>query len=323
MEFLVRWTEKWSGLVSLALLPLAPSAIPPLAIDLTGGAGPTHFEGVESPASMRYLDLELLGRTLRQLITRLKQGQTPAQLGLGADAHQPGCENLLMLLYIQWCRAGTDRGEQRNPGAEKAQVCVGMHAAHFYISGRAFRAPGSGPTREEHYDLQMFGHITERTQRALASAVTTAIESWQIVNQSGSGFLSMLREPDAQLRIGHNQLVAVRRGSSKQFYLGVVQWLRVEETTEMFAGVRLFPGIARTVAVRPVNFTPASGSKSFERGLLLPEFPPSAPTTLILPSGWYQSGRVIAIHDDQKQDAMLMDLLEKGSDFDRCTVALA
>ena len=131
MEFLARWIEKWPGLVSLASQPLPPSAIPALAVNLAGSAGPVFAEGLEPLASLRYLDLEQVGRTLRQTITLLKQGQTPAQLGLGESARQPGCENLLMLLYIQWCRAGTGRSEQRQPTAEKMQVCLGLHAAHF------------------------------------------------------------------------------------------------------------------------------------------------------------------------------------------------
>ena len=134
-----------------------------------------------------------------------------------------------MLLYIQWCRAGTGRGEQRDPMEEKAQVCLGIHAAHFYIGGRAFRIPGASLSRQEEHDLQLFGHIGERTERTLASNQSFAVESWRLVNQSNSGFMCMLREPDAQMRIGHNQLVAVRRSSSKLFYLGLVQWLRVEE----------------------------------------------------------------------------------------------
>ena len=323
MEFLERWAEKWAGLVSLASQRLPPSAIPPLVVDLAAGDGPLFAEGLEPLASLRYLDLEQVGRTLRQVITLLKQGQTPAQLGLGEDARQPGCENLLMLLYIQWCRAGTGRGESRSPSEEKAQVCLGIHAAHFYISGRAFRVPGASLSRQEEHDMQLFGHISERTQRALASGQSSAVESWQLVNQSNSGFMCMLREPDAQMRIGHNQLVAVRRGANKLFYLGLVQWLRVEESNELFVGVRLFPGTVRAVAVRPANFNAPSGIKGYERGLLLPELPtPPTPPTLILPTGWYQAGRFVEVHGDQKQVAKLVNLLEKGSDFERCTVSL-
>ena len=323
MHFFAQWLEKWSGLVGLAMQPLPPSAIPALCVDLAGSAGPAFAEGAEPLTSLRYLDLEQVGRTLRQTITLLKQGQTPAMLGLGDDARQPGCENLLMLLYIQWCRAGTGRGEQRNTIEEKAQVCLGVHAAHYFISGRAFRTPGSRLSTQEEHDLQLFGRVSERTERALVSAQSSAVESWELVNQSNSGFMCMLREHDAQLRIGHNQLVAVRRGTSKLFYLGLVQWMRVEENSELFVGVRLFPGIARPVVARPANFNAPSGINGYERALLLPEMAvPATPATLILPTGWYQAGRFVELFGEQKQVAKLVNIIEKGSDFDRCTVTL-
>ncbi len=323
MEFLARWIDKWSPQVNLSAQPLPPSAIPALSVDLAGSAGPTFAEECEPVTSLRYLDLEHIGRTLRQTITLLKQGQTPLMLGLGEDARQPGCENLLMLLYIQWCRAGTGRGEQRNMIAEKAQVCLGVHAAHYFISGRSFRVPGAHLSWQEEHDMQLFGHISERTESALASTASSAVESWDLVNQSNSGFMCMLREPDAQLRIGHHQLLAVRRGGSKLFYLGLVQWLRVEENGGLLAGVRLFPGIARAVVARPSNFSAPSGIHGFERALLLPEMAvPATPATLILPTGWYQAGRFVEIFSEQKQVAKLVNVIEKGSDFDRCTVTL-
>ncbi len=323
MEFLARWTEKWSALVNLSAQPLAQSAIPPLSVDLAGSAGPKFTEESEPVATLRHLDFEQVGRTLRQTITLLKQGQTPAMLGLGEDARQPGCENLLMLLYIQWCRAGTGRGEQRNMIEEKAQVCLGVHAAHYFISGRSFRTPNAALSRQEEHDMHLFGHISERTERALISSQSAAVESWELVNQSNSGFMCMLREPDAELRIGHNQLVAVRRGSSKLFYLGLVQWLRVEENDDLYVGVRLFPGIARAVVAKPANFHAPSGINGYERALLLPEMAvPATPATLILPTGWYQAGRFVELFGEQKQVAKLVNVIEKGSDFDRCTVTL-
>ena len=324
MEFLAHRIEKWAPLLRLAAQPLAPCAIPAISIDLAGSAGPTFAACGATATSLRYLDLEQISLTLRQTIASLKQGQTPAMLGLGADARQPACENLLMLLYIQWCRAGTGRAEERTQVDAKGQVCLGIHAAHYFIGGRAFRAPGKSLSRQEEHDMHLFGHVSERTERTLASGQSAAVESWDIVNQSNSGFLCMLREANAQLRLGHNQLVAVRRSTCKQFNLGVVQWMRVEESSELLAGIRLFPGVARAVAARPANFTVAAGDHGFERALLLPETAvPATPATLILPSGWYQPGRFVEIFGEQKQVAKLVSLIEKGSDFDRCTVTLA
>ena len=321
MEFVARWIEQWSGLLSVASQPLPSSAIPPLAVDVAASTGPFLLAGREASLSMRYLDVEAIGRSLRQTMTLLKQGHTPAQLGLGDDARQPGCENLVMLLYIQWCRAGTGRGEQRDTVTEKAQVCLGIHAAHFYIGGRAFRMPGSSLTPEEESDMQMFGHISDRTEVMLASGQSAAVESWELMNQSNSGFMCMLRDTDAETRIAHNQLVAVRRASNRHFNLGLVQWLRVEETEQLSVGVRLLPGMARAVVARPANFIAPSGINGCERALLLPEIvAPATPLSLILPTGWYQAGRFIDIFDERKHVARLGTLLEKGSDFDRCAV---
>ncbi len=297
LEVAARWSANWAGLVNLVSEPLPPSANPALAVDLAASSGPMLAKGLEPRASLRYLDFESLGRTLRQMIALPKQGQTPAQLDLGADARQPGCGNLLMLLYIQWCRAGTGRGEQRAPTAENTQVCLGMRAAHFYISECSKRMPASG-------------------QRAAA-------DSWQLVNQSSTGFMCMVRTPDAGTRISHHQLVGVHRGSDKSFCLGLVQWLRVEDNNEFRIGVRLFPGSARAVGVRPAAPDAAQAVNGYERGLFLPEQPAqSTPATLILPSGWYQPGRCVELRGDRQQVTKLGDLLESGSDFERCTFTL-
>src|SRR5687768_4310407 len=141
--FVQRWVELWASLVSLPAQQPPAGPIPPLAVDLNGARGPVFAAELPSGANARHLELEPLAKTLRQTINLLKQGQTPAQLGLGDDARQPGCENLLMLLYVQWCRAGTARAEERASKDEPAQVCFGLAAAHLNVGGgRSFRQPG-------------------------------------------------------------------------------------------------------------------------------------------------------------------------------------
>lgn len=318
--FVRRWLGKWSSLVNLSPQPLPPSQIPPLAIDLASSTGARFAEDVEPPTT-RYLDLEQLAKTLRQTINLLKQGQTPAQLGLGEDARQPGCESLLMLLYVQWCRAGTSRAEDRLASQERATVCFGIAAAHFQANGgRHFRQPGELTAREKR-DLDTFGYIS-RVDHEVGQTDAGVTENWLILNHSASGFMCMSRQPDGRARIAHNQLLAVRRESGKQFHLGMVQWVKVDANEEVQCGVRLFPGTPEAVAVRPSNFNPA-GSSRYERALVLPEVPaPATPATIILPAGWFQSGRFVEIFADRKQVAKLLNLLEKGSDFDRGTITI-
>jgi hypothetical protein len=321
MVFVNRWLEKWAALVNLAVQPLPTGPIPALAVDLAGGEGVELAGELEAQPSLRYLDLEQLSKALRHAISLLKQGQTPGELGFGEDARQPGCENLIMLLYVQWCRAGTVRMEERMAAQDTASACFGISAAHFQLSGgRAFRQPGELTSREKQ-DLDTFGYIS-RVDHEVGGGEGDSVETWQVVNQSASGFMCMLREPEGHARLTHNQLLAVRRSSGKQFHLGMVQWLKVDENNHVCCGVRLFPGVPQPIAIRPSNFNPV-GSSRYERALLLPEVPtPATPATLVLPAGWFQSGRFVEIFSDRKQVAKLLNLLEKGSDFDRGTIAI-
>jgi len=299
---------------------LSAGPIPSLAVDLCSDTGITFADKLEPKPTLRYLDLEQLSKTLRQTINLLKQGQTPGQLGLGDEARQPGCENLMMLLYVQWCRAGTARQEERQVTDETVNVCFGIPAAHFQVSGRPFRQPGELTSREK-LDLATFGFIA-RVKDENSGADESALETWRIANHSPTGFLCMLRDKDYRGRISHNQLLAVRRQGGKQFHLGVVQWLRIDEDNQVNCGVRFFPGIPRAVAVRPSNFS-AAGSDRYERALLLPEVAaPSVPPTLVLPAGWFQSGRFVEMLSDRKQVVKLLNLLEKCGEFDRCTIAV-
>lgn len=314
------WSGKWAPLVGISPQPLTNPSIPVVAIDLGGDTGVVFGGEIAAHPTMRYLDMEQLSKTLRQTITLLKQGQTPAQLGLGETARQPGCENLLMLLYVHWCRAGTGRSEERQDTEERVSICFGISAAHFQVSGRReFRQP-TELTSVEKRELDTFGYVASKRGQAVDRGVE-GLEVWHILNHSASGFMSVLRDPGSKSRIGHNQLVAVQRRGTRHFQVGIVQWLRVEKDQQLCLGVRLFPGVPQAVAVRPSNFNP--DANLYERALLLPEVPASAtPATLILPPGWFQSGRFVEMQSESKQVAKLLNLLEMGGDFDRCTITL-
>ncbi|MCI3953710.1 MAG: hypothetical protein K0R53_3210, partial [Burkholderiales bacterium] len=320
LSFVQAWAEKWATLVGLASQQLPASTSPALAVDLDAPAGSVFASEIADQPNVRYLDFEQLSKTLRQTITLLKQGQTPAQLGLGETARQPGCENLLMLLYVQWCRAGTARSEEREAADERVSVCFGISAAHYQVSGRReFRQPGEITSREKR-DLDTFGYVVS-TERASADRSPEGVEVWHILNHSPGGFMCILRDPSSRSRIAHNQLMAVQRRGTRSFQIGMIQWLRMERDKQISLGVRIFPGVPQAVAVRPSNFTP--DSNVYERALLLPEVPASGtPATLILPPGWFQSGRFVETQSDRKQAAKLLNLLEMGSDFDRCTITL-
>jgi len=321
MTLVRSWLPQWLPLVGLSPQPAPASAIPPVVVDLAGDTAPAIASGTALSATLRHLDLEQLSRTLRQTINLLRQGQSCAALGLGTDARQPGAENLLMLLYVHWCRAGMARSEERLPATESGDVCFGMPDVYFHVNGgREFRQPGELTAREIQ-DIHTYGQIL-RVEHTASAPDGERLEHWHIVNHSASGFMCMLRQPDSTRRIAHNQLLAVRRAQGRRFYVGMVQWLRIEQDGALYCGIRLFPGAAQAVAIRPSNFNPA-GATGHARAVLLPEVAaPATPATVLLPPGWFQSGRFIEIVSDRKQVAKLLTLLEKGSDFERATIAI-
>lgn len=322
MDFVRRWLDKWAALVGLSAQPLPAGPIPPLAVDFNSGCAATFPDRLAPGSSVRYLDLEQLAKALRQTLNLLKQGNTPAQLGMGEDARQPGCENLLMLLYVQWCRAGLLRSEERNPVNDPATVCFGTEDAYKLVSSTTPRVASSDFSSRDKWEHDRLGYSLSNSQTILQSAMYRS-EQWQVLNHSSSGFMCMLRDPDGMMRLSHNQLIAVQRASDRSFRLGMVQWLRVEENSEFQCGVRLFPGVPQAAMVRPSNFT-LSGRQSFEQALVLPEIAvPSTAATIVLPAGWFQSGRMIEFKDGPHKAAKLLNLLERGSDFDRGTFVYA
>jgi len=317
-----RWLERWATLVGLAPQPPAAGQIPPLAVDLNGEQGVVLAAELEVQPGLRYLELEQLSKTLRQTINFLKQGQTPAQLGLGEDARQPGCENLLMLLYVQWCRAGSARNEERAPTDDALDVCFGLDAAHFQLSGGRGARPAAELSSLDKRHMDTLGFVVNVSRGTDATELEAQLERWQIVNYSPSGFMCIKRETDGKTRVVHNQLLAVRRGGGAHFQLGLVQWLRLEVDGRLRCGVRLFPGVPQAISVRPSNFNPVGGGR-YERALLLPEIPaPSTAASLVLPAGWFQTGRFVEVYAERKQVAKLLNLLDKGSDFDRGTIVI-
>jgi cyclic-di-GMP-binding protein len=322
MAFLRRWLDKWSSLVNLSAQPLPAGTIPPIAVDFGGDAPATLADRVTHGASVRYLDLEQIAKTLRQTINLLKQGQTPERLGLGGDARQPGCESLIMLLYVQWCRAGTLRTEERSPADDPAEVCFGIGDTFKLLGGEEKTTPAATSfSSRDKWEADNLG-FSMRLSTVATQSVVKKSENWRILNQSNSGFMCMLREPSGLLRMNHNQLLGVRRSAETAGRLGTIQWIKVSPQNECQCGIRMFPGAAKAISVRPSNFN-LPGKQGYEQALLLPEIAmPATPMTIILPAGWFQAGRMIEIMGEKKQIAKLVNLIERGADFDRGSIVM-
>jgi hypothetical protein len=320
LQALEQALPEWLELVELSAEPPPDAARAPLAIDIGGETGARVARGLPPNETVRYIDSNALATRLRELAASLR-ASTPAPEPLLAmhDLPRTAVERLLTHLYVQWCSAGTGRIDDRRDSATRAQVAVTMHAVHFQISGRAFRQPGLRYTREEEYDLATFGHITERTEHRLLTGRSSALEPWEIINQSQSGSLGMLRKPDLQSRIGHGQLIAVRTSSANAPILATVQRLKMEPDGSLSVGVRVIRGEARGAAVRPAG----NPTLKYDRALVVSDEDNKSPQSVIVPRDQFAPGALIDMHLNRSETMQLGEVIERGWDFERMSLSSA
>ena len=317
---LERHLPDWVQQVDLRAVPPEGAARSPLAVDLQSVAGARLARELAPAEHLRYVDTSVLATRLRELAVSLReQRDVPELAQLLRELPRLAVERLLTHLYVQWCSAGTGRIDERRDAVTRAQVAVTMHAIHFQISGRAFRQPGLRYTREEEHDLATFGHITERTEQRLLTGRSSALEPWEIVNQSMSGSLGMLRKGDLASRIGHGQLIAVRTSSASAPALAVVQRLRLENDGALNVGARVIHGEVRGVAVRIFG----ASTDKYERALVVSDEDKKTPPTLITATGQFPSGALVEMYTTRAETIQVGEVIERGCDYERVAFSQA
>jgi hypothetical protein len=119
------------------------------------------------------------------------------------------------------------------------------------------------------------------------------------------------------VRIGAGLLISVKTQDNPHFTLGNVRWALREGDASLAAGIQLFPGEPRPVAVRTVD---ADGRGTWRPGFLLPEVADlKEQPSVVVPVGTFRIERSIEIMVDQKLQVLkLFRVLDRGLEFERC-----
>lgn len=268
----------------------------------------------------RFLDTERTAMSLRKRIKFLHGGGNTAEIGLGDDCVQPGCEAFLTALYRRWCEVQPSRAHNRDNAESAVQLCFAFPAIHFFLNDATpFKQPGEtldlAPEIME--DMRMYGRVTKRTEKLLVARLGYTLENWRCLDQSAGGF--RLSRNGAGERISQNLLLALRPEASEHFTLAVVRWLVMNEDGSLGIGTRALPGFPTPLAARQITLNPKDAAP------FVPAFQLSAvperkePASLVLPIGWFQPGKRIQTYGSQMEEAKLIELLEKGANFERVT----
>jgi hypothetical protein len=227
----------------------------------------------------------------------------------------------------RWCAGGAKRSEERHSATGSCNVVAGFEAVHFHLGDRQpFRAPSrdDATLRREREEFETFGDRRHSIAAAAEQDATNVedwlvMDDWRVMNESPAG-LCIARPLHAGVRIGTGMLIAVRVGSGRRYVLACVRWALHGENDTLLAGIQLFPGEARAVAMRAID--PGEQPGIWRQGLLLPEIPAlRVPASLIVPAGTFRIDRRVEIMvDHQPRIETLFRVLDRGIEFERCSL---
>ena len=310
-----RWSERWARKITISRE--AAEAGTPLVVDLDS---PTAASRSQPPSpSVRYLSVGELSKSLKKRIIMLHSGATPESLGLGNDVPGPMAANLLVALHREWCEDKGSRKLPRRGGAPTTELCSGLAAMHFCVTGQAFRQPVAPKelSQRARNEIATFGRVSTREEDNSAAQHSSALEAWEIREETLAE-LRLERPLDAGSRFHHHQLVAVRPSDAKSFLMCTVHWLSVSPEGKLCLGARVIPGVPQGVAVRATGVNALT--EKYVPALSLPAVPAlQSPATLLLPSGWFRPKRIVELYLNTPRQVLLSAALERGSNFDRCT----
>ena len=315
-----RWLERLAQKVRIGRNPPASEpGMVPLALDITAGRPPVHK--LLSGESVRFLELDELAKNIRSRVALLQKGDVPEALGLGDDISATAAEQLLLLVHRLWCEEPKARASTRRAVMTKAQLCAGLPAMHYYISGKPFHQPVETKelTKAQREEIATFGRISTRQDDEHSSLRGFAIETWTIREESLGGLRIERSDDGGKGRFVQQQLIAVRPADAKNFMLGIVRWLSVSDDFDLRTGVRILPGVVQCVAVRGTGLN--AMAEKYVQALLLPGVPAlQSPATLIVPPGWYRPKRTVEVYSDKPEQILLTGVVDRGIDFERLSI---
>lgn len=320
---IARWTEHLATKVAISREPPATATKPPVLVDLAAGRGGFRLAAGATPAGgadLRYLDISEFSQSIKNRIIRLRKGQAPASLGLGDDSNPPATERLLMTLYKHWGDGRAGREQVRRPVSGRALVACGVPAMHYYISGKAFRQPGhpNELSSRQRQEIATFGRLATRDDDDHSLIQGFSLEDWAMHDESVAGLRLVRGAGVVGSRFSPGQLVAVRPSDARAFMIGVVRWVQVQTGGELMVGVKSLPGVPSTMAIKATSIN--AKADKYQPGLLLPAVAAlQSIESVLLPAGWFKPGRALELHTDVHRMIRLDALVERSTDFDRCT----
>lgn len=268
IELASSWLESWSHLLQLD--KLYDPARHVFYVNLGESGGGRRIRKGAGNEMCRYWGSDVLSRHILQIKDSLHDGGVPAQLGLTEDCKLPACLELLEYALLQWNVQvkRVRRKHERSRVMKSIEVVNGLPeiCAQLKHDNEPAGAKGSLDevelSYEEMVDVRLYGFVTERTLKKLATKTEKANklvhhERWVMENESEKGYGATVEEVSKDwVRLG--KLVGLRPERTRHWRVGVVRRLHKLSSSQRRVGIELLSETAVTVLLHPKQ-TQSSG----------------------------------------------------------------
>jgi len=323
MDFVEALLRLWARKVTVRRVAAGEPSTFPLAVDLERPIGARPLLAGEARESHRVLEVASLSASIRKRLHGFSKGESVADLKLPAQATAVDAQQQLQRLHKLWCEGAPPRPAARVPEEKNAGVVWTLPDIHFFVSGgKPFDAPDRAAelSSEEKQDIEVFGRVRERTHSKMANVPNVTAETWGVIDEM-LGAWRLLRPSTASRGVAIGRVLAMRIGDAGAFHVGFVSALVQEVDGGMVITVRLFPGKPEAVAAR-ASEARSRGNAKWTPAVMLPAMEKlRVPATLVVASGLAARGQVEVRDGAQTRTLSVGEVLERGTDFERVTVA--
>lgn len=325
LQLVAGWAQRWAHKV--VVQPQAPvdRRTPALCVDLLSDRPATFRADETGGASVRWLALAELRKSIKKRLILLAQGESPQALQLGKGCEQIQCEALLKKIYQSWCKGGTGHQPAKTGLGQRSRSNVhllgGLEAIHYHLTGQASVERDSSIylSALEHEEIATFGRITKRNGEHYSERTDFLLEEWRIVEQHATDLtLERALSPPGKAHV-RDQLVGIRVHVDEGFMLGILSWIAMTASRDgLIAKVDLLPGKPEGVTLRMSGS--GTGGTSLARGLFQPAVEALGITaSLLMPTGWFKAQRIVEVQvpTGQTPGCRLKRLIGRGADFER------
>lgn len=245
----------------------------------------TKFDAPGKLERLRLIDASALGGVIEDQLERLQAGQN---LDPGSKLSPYFARTVLGHMQRSW-GLPPKRFHPREPGEGTLELSCGLNAVYYFLNGEREFTPAAPA-----------GEAGDDAAAAAVMEITPpgnyVVESWSLVDQGPGGFAVIKKDkPVNTVRVGDLISIGHAPGSTglRDWTLGIIRWLMVQQKSSYRIGVQTIPGIVTAVAVRAQGGS--SHDSRYRRALLLTDRQRPGSQSLIAERGLYQEGRALEL----------------------------